>query len=82
MVIVHPFVEVVCEIIGAGIGGGVFEIDDDELTVSIVGIGKLCLIFDAEDIAILSLVLTIRIEEREYIVMTEYHLFFEFFGRI
>ena len=37
VVIVHVFAKVVCKVVGSGIGGGVFKVDDDELAMSLVG---------------------------------------------
>lgn len=35
VVVVAPFCEVICEFEAAGVGGGVFEVDDDELFVGV-----------------------------------------------
>ena len=58
MVVVAPFGEVVGEFESAGVGGGVFEVDDDELFVLVCGEeerGFTCGL-QAEEVAVLGVV--------------------------
>jgi hypothetical protein len=59
VVVVAPFCEVVCEFEAGGVGGGVFEVDDDELLVAVGGEkeGGFAGGLEAEDVAVLGLVM-------------------------
>lgn len=62
MIIIAPFCEVICELETRGVGGGVFEVDDDELFVGVSWEekGRFAGRFEAEDIAVLCLVLSVH----------------------
>lgn len=57
VVIIAPFCEMVCELETRGISGGVFEVDDDKLFVSIgwEEEGRFAGRFEAQDVAVLCL---------------------------
>ena len=58
VVVVGPLGEVVCELEAGQVGGGVLEVDDDELLVLVGGLeegGFLVVGADAEDVAVLGL---------------------------
>jgi hypothetical protein len=58
VVVVGPLGEVVCEFQPRRVGGGVLEVDDDELLVLVGGLeerGFLVVWADAEDVAVLCL---------------------------